>query len=359
MNFFIGKLQMEKELCIKRSQRLEGPDDFAKAKVYKRPSTKAKVGGSLYVENLHPPPISAIRQDDIEVWLRRQTYLNKCYRVFYKYLDKLKWIQMYHRFEIFEESMLYAKDQREDSLEEQKEHVENLGTYAKKDIKRKVATEHHLEEVKNTYHYVIYREKVLNKADEIKHAMLYDHERLPSFISNSLELTGDILGRSNEYGIHGNIDLDQGYSFLYQIAIFFPLQFQKQVIKTTFKPYDSKSTNNEFAANLERVNDFQGKGGENVPVKNLIRGVKDDEDEGEGDDDKNKVHMMSPLDSVTDLKANVEFKNIISPQLKTSDWLHLVGNILPQLKGYMKRQIAFLNNENPIDMLLKYSYELT
>lgn len=58
MNFYLSKIQTEKELCIKRSQRLEGPDDFVKAKVYKRPSTKAKVGGSLYVENLHPPPIS-------------------------------------------------------------------------------------------------------------------------------------------------------------------------------------------------------------------------------------------------------------------------------------------------------------
>lgn len=77
MNTYLGKLQMERELCIKRSQRLEGQDDFEKAKVYKRPSTKAKVGGSLYVENLHPPPISSIRQDDIEVWMRRQTYLNK------------------------------------------------------------------------------------------------------------------------------------------------------------------------------------------------------------------------------------------------------------------------------------------
>jgi hypothetical protein len=77
INSYLGKLEMEKELCIKRSQRLEGRDDFAKAKVYKRPSTKAKVGGSLYVENLHPDQISAIRQDDIQVWLRRQTYLNK------------------------------------------------------------------------------------------------------------------------------------------------------------------------------------------------------------------------------------------------------------------------------------------
>ena len=49
---------MEKDLCIKRSQRLDRYDDFTKEKVYKRPSTKAKVGESLYLENLHPQLIS-------------------------------------------------------------------------------------------------------------------------------------------------------------------------------------------------------------------------------------------------------------------------------------------------------------
>lgn len=322
MNFYLGKLEMEKELCIKRSQRLEGPDEFAKAKVYKRPSTKAKVGGSLYVENLHPPPISAIRQDDIEVWMRRQTYLNKCFRVFYKYIDKLKWIPLLQRFEIFEESMVYAKEQREDSLEDQKEHLEELSTLARKDIKRKVATDADLEDIKNTYNYTIYREKVLNKADEINHSMLYDHEKLPSFISNTLELTFDILSRSKVYGIQGNIDLDQGYSFLYQIAIFFPMQFQKQVIKLTFKPYDSKSTD-EFSQNLERISDFMGKGGEKVKVEEIIRGAKTDENEGEGEEEKTKAPLITPIDSVTDLKANAEFKGVISPKLKPSEWLHL------------------------------------
>lgn len=231
INSFLGKLEMEKELCIKRSQRLEDRDDFAKAKVYQRPSTKAKVGGSLYVENLHPPAISAIRQDDVEIWLRRQTYLNKCLRVFYKFIDKMKWIPMSHRFEIFEESMIYAKNQREDSLEEQKEHVDLISNYARKDIKKKVASEDDLEAIKNTYHYAIYKDRVLSKADEIRASMNYDHERLPSFISNTVELIMDILNRSKEYDIYGNIELDQGYSFLYQIAIFFPMQFQKQVIK--------------------------------------------------------------------------------------------------------------------------------
>lgn len=194
--------------------------------------------------------------------------------------------------------------------------------------------------------------------------MNYGHEMLPSFISNTIELIIDILKRSKEYDIHGNIELDQGYSFLYQIAIFFPLQFQKQVIKTTFKPYDGNPAPDEYSANLERVSDFQGTGGDKIPVKNLIRGVKPEEkedngDEGEGEDDKRKAPMLSPLDSVTDLKMNNEYKHVVSPQLKTSDWLHLTGKIVPQTKGYMKKQVAFLNSENPIDLLLKFGYDLT
>lgn len=90
----------------------------------------------------------------------------------------------------------------------------------------------------------------------------------------------------------------------------------------------------------------------------MIRGANT-EDDGEGDKEKNKAPMLTPIDSVTDFKANAEFKHIISPQLKTSDWLHLAGKVSPQTKDYMKKQIGFLNHENEIDMLLKYSYELT
>lgn len=140
------------------------------------------------------------------------------------------------------------------------------------------------------------------------------------------------------------------------------MYFQKQVIKTTFKPYDANSSPDEFSANLERVSNFQGKEGENVPLKNMIRGVKDEENkdaEGEGDDKITKAPMLTPLDSVSDLKLNAEYKNIISPQLKGSDWLHLAYKLVPEIKSYMKKQAAYLNIDNPIDMLLKFSYDLT
>ena len=265
---------------------------------------------------------------------------------------------MQHRFEIFEESLLYTQSQREASLEEQKDHIEELLAFSKKDIQKKRASEDNFEAVKSTYHYSIYRDKVMSKADEIKASIKYDHERLPSFISNTVELNIDILARSSEYDIHGNIELDQGFSFLYQIIIFFPMQFQKQVIKLTFKPYDSSSDKDEFSANLERVSDFQGNNGKKIPVKEMIRGAKTEE-EGDEDVEKAQAPMLTPIDSVTDFKSNSEFKNVVSPQLKISDWLTLPHKIMPQLKDYMKKQIGFLNHENPIDMLLKYSFDLT
>ena len=249
---------------------------------------------------------------------------------------------MLERFEILEESILYAKQQRDQSFLMQNDHIDELIELSKKDLRRKKASESDLEEVKNTYYCVTYKEKVLNKADEIRCAMKYDHERLPSFISNSLELVTDILQRSDEYGVHGNIDLDQGYSFSYQIAIFFPMHFQKQVIKTTFKPYDANAAPDEYSANLERVSEFRGEGDEKVQVKDMIRGVKEDDDkemekesEGEGDERLGKAPMLTPLDSVSDLKMGPEYKNIVSPQMKVSDWLNLAYGLTPRIKPHM------------------------
>ena len=64
-----------------------------------------------------------------------------------------------------------------------------------------------------------------------------------------------------------------------------------------------------------------------------MRGVKPDgENEGEGEDEKTKAPTMTPLDSVSNLKSNIEYKHVVSPQLKQSDWLHLIGEVIPQTK---------------------------
>ncbi len=44
-------------------------------------------------------------------------------------------------------------------------------------------------------------------------------------VDNILELKVRIVDKSIDYGIYGDIELDQGYSFAYQITIFFPSYF--------------------------------------------------------------------------------------------------------------------------------------
>ncbi len=49
--FKYGKMEYEMENSMNRSERLEGEEDFDEAAAFPRPNTKAKEGGSLYVEN--------------------------------------------------------------------------------------------------------------------------------------------------------------------------------------------------------------------------------------------------------------------------------------------------------------------
>jgi hypothetical protein len=49
--FRYGKIEYDMENAMNRFERLDGDDDFDAAATWSRPNTKAKEGGSLYVEN--------------------------------------------------------------------------------------------------------------------------------------------------------------------------------------------------------------------------------------------------------------------------------------------------------------------
>lgn len=68
-----------------------------------RPTSKAKQNeGTLYVEIKDLPAQSAIRQDDLETYMRHLTYSNKINKLMNKFLARLKWIPLCNRYEIFE-----------------------------------------------------------------------------------------------------------------------------------------------------------------------------------------------------------------------------------------------------------------
>jgi len=51
-----------------------------------------------------------IREDDIEVYMRVQTYRNKLFRTFDKFMTEISWIPYMSRFPIYEQSRIIMQD---------------------------------------------------------------------------------------------------------------------------------------------------------------------------------------------------------------------------------------------------------
>ena len=88
-----------------RHERLAQEDYYDIATPEIRPNTKAELGeGSLYVEKVDMLPQSLIREDDIEIFTRGTSYRNKISKVINKYMSRLKWLSMQHRYGIYEKA---------------------------------------------------------------------------------------------------------------------------------------------------------------------------------------------------------------------------------------------------------------
>lgn len=56
---------------------------------------------------------------------------------------------------------------------------------------------------------------------------LSNHEKPPVIISNVFELKIYLIDLAKEFGITGDLEIDSGHSFTYQVQVYFPSHFQK------------------------------------------------------------------------------------------------------------------------------------
>jgi hypothetical protein len=59
----------------------------------------------LYVENTDLEPMSIIKQDDVEIYLRSICYDQKINRLMSKFLARIKWLPLQARFDIWNETV--------------------------------------------------------------------------------------------------------------------------------------------------------------------------------------------------------------------------------------------------------------
>ena len=80
------------------------------------------------------------------------------------------------------------------------------------------------------------------QSERISNSWRCDHDCVPNLVNNQHELKLRILSQAAQFGIHGDIEIDHGYSFSYQITVKFPAYFQRQCIKSQFSLYDLFAT---------------------------------------------------------------------------------------------------------------------
>jgi hypothetical protein len=57
-------------------------------------------------------------------------------------------------------------------------------------------------------------------------------------IQNFLELHERIHRIASSYGLEGNVEIDNGFSFAYQVQVFFTTYYQKLVIESSYGQYN-------------------------------------------------------------------------------------------------------------------------
>ena len=86
-------------------------------------------------------------------------------------------------------------------------------------------------------------------------------------IQNIIELYQKIEGIASTYGILGNVEIDNGYSFSYQVQVYFMTYYQKQVIESSFgrynqlvrDPLESRNTANQSNQKLIDIKEMIGR----------------------------------------------------------------------------------------------------
>jgi hypothetical protein len=74
--------------------------------------------------------------------------------------------------------------------------------------------------------------------DEVMSTAKYNYDRPVLAYWNEVEAKLDILAVAKQFGIVGDIDVDNGNSFSYQVSLYFPKMFYEQTIMSQFLCYD-------------------------------------------------------------------------------------------------------------------------
>ena len=78
-----------------------------------------------HVEELNPK-VSALRIDDIDVYIRVTSYEEKVNRSTDKFINRTKWLPMSHRFDVFKQTQEYFQQRKLDYRQQEEVFEQRL-----------------------------------------------------------------------------------------------------------------------------------------------------------------------------------------------------------------------------------------
>ena len=192
------------------------------------------------VEKLHKH--STLRVDDIDVYNRIIGYEERCQSASVKFVNRAKWVAMSHRFDIYIQAQERIQSLRESAIESQKQHQKRMEAKGKYLIELRKLGERgmkELDQIKETFTFVKQEKKVRSVRDTYFQTASYNYELPPMILWNQLDLKLLLEDLCSEFEIKGDMEIDDGNSFSYQVVTRFPSLFFGQMIKTQFAPYDA------------------------------------------------------------------------------------------------------------------------
>ncbi len=81
---------------------------------------EGEFSNGLYTESTRKDPLSCLRMDDFEIYIRTQTYELKLFRSAEKFIARLKHLPLAKNFDIMKESYILMKNRRGELYDENK-----------------------------------------------------------------------------------------------------------------------------------------------------------------------------------------------------------------------------------------------
>ena len=169
-----------------------------------------------------------------------QTYRNKLFRTFDKFITELTWLPYFSRFEIYEASRIFIQDYKHETYD----YLDDLRLTVSNTIRKKLEKNGIIEErivyaviekfIKNIKGPDGGSSKNMPRLDYLMNSHKANHERPPILIGTIIEMKIHLQKIAKTFiGVtmdDQTLELDNGYMFSYRISSMLPTHFQQQTL---------------------------------------------------------------------------------------------------------------------------------